>query len=52
MPTLIRRSVREDTEKLIKEVILRDYLDKNAKNVRNICTYMVQVIDNVPALIL
>ncbi|RHZ46829.1 hypothetical protein Glove_606g107 [Diversispora epigaea] len=41
------KNIREDTEKLIKEgmfglvSLLRDYLDKNA---RNICTYVVQCI--------
>ncbi|KAF0442185.1 hypothetical protein F8M41_003694 [Gigaspora margarita] len=47
----ILKHVREDTEKLIKEgmfglvALLRDFLDKNAENARNICTYMVQCID-------
>ncbi|CAG8449372.1 204_t:CDS:2 [Scutellospora calospora] len=46
----ILKHIREDTEKLIKEsmfglvALLRDFLDKNAKYVRNICTYIVQCI--------
>ncbi|CAG8639575.1 1918_t:CDS:2, partial [Acaulospora morrowiae] len=46
----VEKHVKEDTEKLIKEAmfglisLLRDYLDKNAKYARNICTYMVQGI--------
>ncbi|CAJ0886045.1 2784_t:CDS:10 [Entrophospora sp. SA101] len=49
----VPKHVKEDSEKLIKEAmfglvsLLRDYLDKNAENVENICTYMVQVIGNV-----
>lgn len=52
----ILKHVREDTEKLIKEgmfglvALLRDFLDKNAENARNICTYMVQCIGNLITL--
>ncbi|KAG9302392.1 hypothetical protein G9A89_011442 [Geosiphon pyriformis] len=46
----VPKHVKEDSEKLIKEAmfglvsLLRDYLDKNPENVKNICTYMVQII--------
>ena len=46
----VLKHVREDTEKLIKEsmfglvALLRDFLDRNAENARNICTYMVHCI--------
>ncbi len=49
----VEKHVWEDTEKLIKEAmfglvsLLRDYLDKNSTNAKNIRTYMVQVIGNV-----
>ena len=43
----VEKHVKYDTEKLIQEAmfglisLLCDYLDKNAKYARNICTYMV-----------
>ncbi|CAG8692410.1 834_t:CDS:2 [Gigaspora margarita] len=49
----ILKHVREDTEKLIKEgmfglvALLRDFLDKNAENARNICTYMFTTGDRI-----
>ncbi|CAI2178783.1 13296_t:CDS:2 [Funneliformis geosporum] len=49
----VENHVWEDTEKLIKEAmfglvsLLRDYLDKNATNAKNIRTYMVQVIETL-----
>ncbi|CAB4428781.1 unnamed protein product [Rhizophagus irregularis] len=54
----ILKHIKEDTEKLIKEVmfglvsLLRDYLDKSAENAKNLRTFMVQCIGDRVTLIL
>ena len=47
------KHMKEDTKKLLKEAmfglasLLRDHLDKNAKDVKNLHTFMIQSIGNL-----